>query len=167
MKKFLSRLALALLPIALYCAWFAAFEPNNYFGLRKSGASVVGDGIISRVQEYRRAPANALILGDSRIARLDTKAIDFSTGRTYANLAYDGAQIVENIDLFYWLYARNPKIDTVVFSLSFYNLNAARAVENRTETVTRQLTNPVAYLSNLDVNYKTLSAFGHAITGAA
>ena len=39
MKHLLKKLALLAIPLVLYLAFFAAFEPNNYFGLRAGAAS--------------------------------------------------------------------------------------------------------------------------------
>ena len=160
MKKILPKLALALLPLALYFAVFIAFEPNNYFGLRKNGST---NSPIARIRAYEEAPHSAIILGDSRMAHFDMALVNEAAGRPYANVAYGGAGLDESIDEFYYLYAQNPSIDTVVFGLSFYTLNEAYKPFNRMKTVETQLANPAAYVFNLEYNINTLTVLGERI----
>ena len=39
MKNILKKLALLMIPVLLWFAFFVAFEPNNYFGLKASASS--------------------------------------------------------------------------------------------------------------------------------
>ena len=51
MKNILKKLALLAIPVLLWLAFFIAFEPNNYFGLKASATSsqpVGGCGRTSR-----------------------------------------------------------------------------------------------------------------------
>ena len=46
MKNILKKLALLAIPVLLWLAFFIAFEPNNYFGLKASATSgCAGAGI--------------------------------------------------------------------------------------------------------------------------
>ncbi|MEG2697880.1 MAG: hypothetical protein RR951_03030, partial [Ruthenibacterium sp.] len=168
MKKILPKLALALLPLAAYFALFLAFEPNNYFGLRKN---VSTNNPISRIRAYEAAPQSAIILGDSRMAHFDMALVNQTAGRPYANVAYGGAGLDESIDEFYYLYGKNPFIDKVVFGLSFYTLNAAYKPVNRMSTVATQLANPAAYVFNLEYNVNTITVMAdrlrYALRGEA
>ena len=163
MKKILPKLALALLPVALYLAFFLTFEPNNYFGLHASGSD---NSPIARIRAYQAAPANAVILGDSRMAHFDMALVNKTSGRTFSNVAYGGAGLEESIDEFYFLYGQNPEIDTVVFGLSFYTLNAAYKPVNRMKTVETQLANPAAYVFNLEYNINALTVAKDKLTAA-
>lgn len=164
MRKLLLRLALALLPVALYLAVFIAFEPNNYFGLRKSGG---GNSPIAKLRAYEAAPQNAVILGDSRMAHFDMALVAKSAGRPFANVAYGGASLEESIDAVYYLYKQNPQLDAVVLGLSFYTLNAAYRPANRMKTVETQLKNPAAYVFNLEYNLNTLTILADTVRGRA
>ena len=77
MKKFIAKLALALLPAALYLAVFVAFEPNNYFGLR---GVTSGNAPIARLRAYQLDPQPNLLLGDSRMAHFDMALVDEVSG---------------------------------------------------------------------------------------
>ena len=154
MKKILPKLCLALLPIFVYLAVFAAFEPNNYFGLRQKGSD---NSPIARIRAYEKSPKSAVILGDSRMAHFDMPLVNETAGREYANVSYGGASLEESIDEFYYLYKKYPHIDKVVFGVSFYTLNMNYRTANRMATLETQLANPAAYIFNLEYNINTLT----------
>ena len=41
MKNILKKMALLAIPVVLWLVFFAAFEPNNYFGLKASASSIL------------------------------------------------------------------------------------------------------------------------------
>jgi hypothetical protein len=161
-KKFIAKIALALLPIAVYLAVFIAFEPNNYFGLRKQGST---NSPIARIRAYQKDPQPNILLGDSRMAHFDMSLVDEVSGVSWANLAFGGASLEESIDEFYYIYKQYPDIERVVLGVSFYTLNANYRTANRMATVEEQLANPVAYISNLEYNINTLTVIGDKLRG--
>ena len=40
MKHIIKKLALLFVPVYLWFAFFVAFEPNNYFGIKKTASSI-------------------------------------------------------------------------------------------------------------------------------
>ena len=60
MKNILKKLALLAIPVLLWLAFFIAFEPNNYFGLK---ASATSSQPVARVRAYQQDPGTNLILG--------------------------------------------------------------------------------------------------------
>ena len=52
MKNILKKMALLAIPVVLWFAFFVAFEPNNYFGLRPSASS---SQPVARVRAYQQA----------------------------------------------------------------------------------------------------------------
>lgn len=164
MKKLLPKLALALAPFAVYFCVFAAFDPYNYFGFQKT---TNGNNPITRVQSYLKNPENSIILGDSRMAHFDESLVREASGRHWANLAFGGASLEESIDLLYYAYDQNPALDNVVLGLSFYTLNSAYGSVNRMATIRQQLSNPAAYLFNLEYNVNMLTSLANRLTGAA
>ena len=70
MKNILKKMALLAIPVVLWFVFFAAFEPNNYFGLKASASS---SQPVARVRAYQQAPGTNLILGDSRLAHFDMR----------------------------------------------------------------------------------------------
>lgn len=157
MKKIFPKLALALLPMAVYLAVFLAFEPNNYFGLRRQSS---GNSPIARIRAYEQNPQKNIILGDSRMAHFDMALVEKTYGAPFANVAYGGASLDESIDEFYYLYSENPSIRRVVLGVSFYTLNENYRTASRMATVETQLKNPAAYVFNLEYNINTLTVIG-------
>lgn len=162
MKKFFLKLALALLPVAVYIAFFVAFEPNNYFGLHDNGDS---QSVISKIRGFESENAANIILGDSRLAHFDDELVAAHAGVPFANLAFGGASLEESIDLFYYAYAQNPDLERVVLGMSFYTLNENYGSVNRMATIETQLKNPLAYIFNLEYNINTLQNFVYIIQG--
>lgn len=159
MKKFIAKLLLAVLPIAIYAGIFVAFEPNDYFGLQGK------DTMITRVKQYGASNINSIILGDSRLAHIDMSLVNTTAGREYYNLAFGGASLEESIDLVYFAKKANPKLNEVVLGLSFYTLNASYNTQNRISTIEKQLKNPIAYMSNLQYNTQLATALLGALRG--
>lgn len=154
--KFFGKLALALLPVAVWLCFFIAFEPNDYFGLRGEGSL---NAPVSRIRAYENDMTDNVILGDSRMAHFDMELVEEVSGEAWSNVSYGGASLDESIDEFYYLYELNPDIQNVVFGVSFYTLNNNYRTVNRMATVKTQLENPAAYLFNLEYNINALTVF--------
>ena len=77
MKSIFKKLALLAIPVLLWLAFFIAFEPNNYFGLK---ASATSSQPVARVRAYQQDPGTNLILGDSRLAHFDMDLVDSLSG---------------------------------------------------------------------------------------
>lgn len=152
MKHITKKLALLLLPVALYLALFVAFEPNNYFGLHKTTSS---SAPIALIRQFRDAPGEYLILGDSRFARFDPALMQAASGRQWQNLAFGGASLKENLDLAQYVLEHGPEVKEIVFGLSFYTLNAGYDTD-RMAGLEATLQNPLAYLLNLEYNINML-----------
>ncbi|MFV0352851.1 MAG: hypothetical protein ACK5JF_11190 [Oscillospiraceae bacterium] len=151
MKRILRAIALLFIPIFMYAAVFIVFEPNNYFGLRKEAT---GTDIMAALRQYEASPQDSIILGDSRLAKLDLAIAQEQTGLDYANLAFGGAGFKEQIDILEWAINTNPNLKNVVFQVSFYTLNASY---NQDRMVIRALNNPLVYMTNLGYNLNMLT----------
>lgn len=162
-RKLLARLALFLAPVVLYFAVFVYFEPYNYFGFQNNATE--SDQVIYRVRQFVNDPQNAIILGDSRLAHMDTDFIEELTGKQFSNLAFGGASAGEAVDLCEFALECNPSIDTVYLEVSFYTLNA-RYDKNRVANIETIVTNPLAYLFNFDYNIEMLNRIRLKLQGA-
>lgn len=151
MKKILRNLALLLIPVFLYYGVFIAFEPNNYFGLRKEPLG--GNDVIARMRIYQRAPKNALVVGDSRVAKLNMDAFEKALGKPYFNLTYGGSSLTETLDILEWAIEQNPDLNEVMVGLSFYTLNEGY---NHDRMIVKALDNPFVYMTNLTYNINML-----------
>ena len=72
MKSILQKLALLAIPVALWFAFFAAFEPNNYFGIRQASHSTAP---IARLRAFEKVQLKA---GESKELILKVKASDLA-----------------------------------------------------------------------------------------
>lgn len=161
MKNILAKCALLLAPVALYFAWFMAFEPNNYFGLRRSAS---GTAPIARVRAYQQEPGSHLMLGDSRFAHFDMEAIAELTGDEWQNLAFGGASLRECLDLADYILDGGHQPEAILFELSFYTLNAGYDTDRFT-ALEDTLNNPLAYCFNLEYNVNALTCFKDWLRG--
>lgn len=161
MKHILRNLALLLVPVLAYFCLFAAFEPNNYFGLHPNTDS---DAPISRLKDFKRQPGNSIIIGDSRFAHFDMDLVEQTSGRPWQNLAFGGASLREGIDLLNWALDNNPDLEEVIFGFSFYTINQGYDTD-RMSNLEKTLSNPLAYLFNLEYNVNMLTNLQNQITG--
>ena len=161
MKHILRNLALLLVPVLAYFCLFAAFEPNNYFGLHPNTDS---DAPISRLKDFKREPGNSIIIGDSRFAHFDMELVEQTSGRSWQNLAIGGASLREGIDLLNWALDNNPDLEEVIFGFSFYTINQGYDTD-RMSNLEKTLNNPFAYFFNLEYNVNMLTNLQNQITG--
>ena len=153
MGRILKKTALLLLPVALYFCLFAAFEPNNYFGLRSAGG---GEAPIARLKSFEQQPGSRIIIGDSRLAHFDMQQVEAVSGRPWQNLAFGGASLREGVDVLNWALDHNPELSEVVFGLSFYTLTTTYDADRMT-SLQKTLDNPFAYFFNLEYNVNMLT----------
>ena len=159
----LGRLGLFLLPVVLYFLLFLRFEPYNYFGLQNNATE--SDQIIYRVRHFLAEPQDVLLLGDSRMAHMDTDEIESLLGRPVSNLAFGGAAENEMIDLAEYALETNPDVDTIYLEVSFYTLNA-KYDKDRVSGIRTIVGNPLAYLFNFDYNLEMLNRLRMTLQGA-
>ena len=161
MKNILKKLALLAIPVLLWLAFFIAFEPNNYFGLK---ASATSSQPVARVRAYQQEPGTNLILGDSRLAHFDMGLVDSLSGQSWQNLAFGGASLKETLDLADYLLDSGHNIDTLLVEVSFYTLNAGYNTD-RFATLEETLNNPLAYCFNLEYNVNALTVAMDTLRG--
>lgn len=162
MRHLVGRLALVLIPVYLWFAFFVCFEPNNYFGLK---AGTDSSQPVAKVRAYQQSPGSRLILGDSRLAHLDDALVQEVSGRDWQNLAFGGASLRETLDLAdYVLDSGNP-LEALVLEVSFYTLNAHYDTD-RFSALETTLQNPLAYCLNLEYNVNAATCFADRLRGA-
>ena len=161
MKHILRRAAPLFLPVLVWLAFFIAFEPNNYFGLKPATSSTQP---VARVREYQADPGRNLILGDSRLAHIDMDQAAQVSGRQWQNLAFGGASLKETLDLADYILDSGNPVDELVLSVSFYTLNQNYNTD-RFQQLETTLKNPVAYCLNLEYNVNALTVFLDTVRG--
>ncbi|MFR6663995.1 MAG: hypothetical protein ACLURG_12385 [Gemmiger sp.] len=161
MKNILKKMALLAIPVVLWFVFFAAFEPNNYFGLKASASS---SQPVARVRAYQQEPGTNLILGDSRLAHFDMQLVDSLTGQPWQNLAFGGASLKETLDLADYILNSGHEVDTLLVEVSFYTLNAGYNTD-RFAALEETLNNPLAYCFNLEYNVNALTVAMDTLRG--
>ena len=161
MKNILKKSALLAIPVVVWFAFFVAFEPNNYFGLKASASS---SQPVARVRAYQQAPGTNLILGDSRLAHFDMELVDSLSGQNWQNLAFGGASLKETLDLADYVLDSGHEVDTLLVEVSFYTLNAGYNTD-RFATLEKTLENPLAYCLNLEYNVNALTVAMDSLRG--
>lgn len=161
MKSILQKLALLAIPVALWFAFFAAFEPNNYFGWKPSSHSTAP---IARLRAFEKAPGSRVILGDSRLAHFDDALVTEVSGEAWQNLAFGGASLKETNDLLEYVLQHDADLKEVLFGLSFYTLSANYNTD-RMGALEDTLHNPFAYCLNLEYNVNALTSFSDKMAG--
>ena len=155
MAHILKRMALLLAPVYLWLAFFVAFEPNNYFGLKGDTDS---SQPVARVRAYQQGPGHSLIIGDSRLAHFDMDLVREVSGRDWQNLAFGGASLRESLDLADFVLDSGNEVTEILFELSFYTVNANYDTD-RFSALEETLNNPLAYCLNLEYNVNALTMF--------
>ena len=161
MKSICKKLALLAIPVLLWLAFFIAFEPNNYFGLK---ASATSSQPVARVRAYQQAPGQNLILGDSRLAHFDLALVQEVSGQEWQNLAFGGASLKESLDLADYILQSGHEVDRLLLAVSFYTLNEGYNTD-RFATLETTLNNPLAYCFNLEYNVNALTAAMDTLRG--
>ncbi len=157
MRRIASKIALLMVPVLLYFCLFAAFEPNNYFGLRQSSASTAP---VARVRAFRDQPGQNIIIGDSRLAHFDLELARQASGSEWQNLAFGGASLKESLDLADYVLDHAPDVQQILLGLSFYTINASYSTD-RMAALEKTLDNPLAYLFNLEYNVNMLTSLAN------
>lgn len=155
MLHILKRLAVLLIPVYLWFAFFLAFEPNNYFGLKKQTDS---SQPVARVRAYQQEPGRSLIIGDSRLAHFDMDLVEEVSGRPWQNLAFGGASLRESLDLAEFVLGSGHEAEEILLEVSFYTVNAGYDTD-RFSALEETLVNPLAYCLNLEYNVNALTMF--------
>ena len=138
----------------MWLAFFIAFEPNNYFGLKADTIPASRWPLSAR---YQQDPGRSLIVGDSAWPILIC-ACGGSLRRSWQNLAFGGASLRESIDLANFVLSSGHEVDEILFELSFYTVNDGYDTD-RFSALEETLVNPLAYCLNLEYNVNALTMF--------
>jgi hypothetical protein len=156
MGRFGWRLALFALPIALYVAAVVWIDPFDRFGVSsmiapeaKAIAGPAANAELWTVIKLDRTRMPNILIGDSKMGRLDVQEIQRVSGLEFVNLAMDGSSANDQINLF-WRAAKRLPLHEVVFgvNLETFNRTMNRNLIQAAEAVGE---NPLLYFSSRDV----------------
>ena len=169
MKKFFAKLALFLLPFLLVVVFFFVFETYDYWDLK--GSCDYTSRSIHALREVQLAHPTRIILGDSRMANVNTGYLEEITGQKWSNLAYGGATLEENIRQF-WYTAERTDLEQVVIGVTFYTLNDDHVSTARFPAAQKVADDPLTFLGTFKYwgeafdNFKNILSNGlYRLTG--
>lgn len=147
MLRFIRKFLLFLLPLVLALAFFLAFEPYDYFGLR-GGTDILYNGrSLTSMRRILRGECKNILLGNSLTANLNEGYIEQVSGIDYDVLAYGGATLNESIEQF-WYAAEHCDLERVVIGVSFYTMNDDMFAGERFGELKTKAEDPLAFLSD-------------------
>ncbi|MEG2525284.1 MAG: hypothetical protein RSB03_06820, partial [Oscillospiraceae bacterium] len=168
MKKFIKNLAIFSLPFILVLLVFFAFEPYDYFCVR--GDATYLSKPLSAMRKIIIQKPDKIILGDSRMANLNTDYIEQISAKRYEMVGFGGSTLGEQLELF-WFCTEHTELKKVVFGVSFYMCRGDQTA-GRIPVVERQATSTYSFLTSFGnwleagnaIKYKTknlaAAAFG-------
>ena len=110
--------------------------------------------------QYSKKPTRNILIGDSRMANMNTEVIKSISGKDFFLFSFGGGNLQEIISTYQYVTKLN-KIESIYIgvNLELYNKTNNR---NRVSGATAILQNPLLYLINLNVwqaTYKTLASY--------
>lgn len=159
-KFFLKLFAIFAVPI-IYFSVFIFLEPFNYFGIYKKPYDY--NNVVARAKAFRRNKNDNIVLGASRFVHFAAKdeITEITTDEKFDNLAFGGASLYEEIDLFWWATQRH-KLKKVIFGLSFWTINSAYE-SDRMQRTFPFIDNPFRYMLSFSYNQYYLNSIKNRI----
>jgi hypothetical protein len=162
MKKLIFLSFIFIIPYLIYSLIVVVVDPYNYFGLFKFTSNNEKALISKKINyalwhliEYKNAPVENILIGDSRMSRLKSDLIEQITGNKYYNFAYGGGTLEESISTF-WEAEKIIDLKNVVIGVNFNNFSANN-IRNRIPGAVAIMKNPLLYLTNWNVLQSTVS----------
>ena len=148
--KYIAKLLFVFLPLIVYFIIFLCKEPYNYWGIRENQRNVTSP--ISGMRQALSGKCENILIGDSKIALIDTEALYNSniTGELYYNFSFTGASTKEKCDMFWWANKYND-LKKVVIEINFWNMQEA-VMSDRVPLVKDVVLNPLQFIFNYDYN---------------
>ena len=120
MRKILEKFCLALFVPAVLFMFFFVYEPFDYWAVK--GWTIYTAKPISAMRELRvRGDGDYLLVGDSRMANLNTDMVSEAAGVDYISLAFGGGTLSENYEQLRYVFEDLGIVpEKVVMGLNFY-----------------------------------------------
>lgn len=143
-------------PFLLAALFILTVDPFNFFQTN----GVIPDDVkrpialqfnppLWKLNRFEKDPKEFVLLGDSRMAALETEVIKEISGDDYANLAYGGASLREVINTF-WLIAKKTQLKKVFIGISLEKYNDYE-IADRVNSYVAVRDNPLIYFVNHEV----------------
>jgi len=155
-KKFLIKSSAFAIPFIFLFSLVAIVDSYNYFNFFKIIPIEVKQKIsyklnyaLWKLVEYRRNPYPNILLGDSRMNRIDPQEIKNISGEDYYNFSYGGGTL-EEICKTFWIADKISDLKNVYVGINFNLYNMSKSYD-RVTGATAVLENPMLYIINRDV----------------
>jgi hypothetical protein len=169
-SRFLVRLALFCLPLLLYASGLAIVDPYDFLPVSRA----VPDSIKAQVSgklnyplwkmlRYRAAPRADILLGDSRMLKLEPETIRQACGLEYYNFGYGGGSVPEMIRTF-WFADSVTRLNSVVMGINFTMYNGC-STGDRTADYRDLERSPGLYFVNHTVVRAAATCLQAVVTG--
>jgi hypothetical protein len=156
MLRLFRTIVLFSIPYCLVAGWVVVVDPFMYFGNSTLAPSSIKEKISPQVNyalwklnAFHRHPAQNIILGDSRTARIDPVIVEKYTGNRYANLSYGGGNLAEALDT-YWYASQLVNLETVYIGVNIDTYNGSNT-RSRVKSALPVLESVLLYMLNRDV----------------
>jgi hypothetical protein len=154
--RFSARAALLSLPLVLYAGAIVAIDPFDRFGVSHVVPAAAKEQVASTLNEalwqvirFDRPIGENILIGGSKMARINAAIVQRVTGLSYENLSIGGAPLIEMVEMF-WYAQKRAHLKRVAFGLSLETLNRFNQ-RNRVAAAITTAKNPLLYLTNRDV----------------
>ncbi len=156
MKRFLVKSLIFTIPFLILFGTIAIVDPYEYFGLfeflstnEKQKISYRLNYALWKLIKFRRNPVPNILLGDSRMNKINPDKIKEFSGEVYYNFSYGGGTLNEICKTF-WEASKKTELKNVYIGINFnqYNVNNSR---DRVSGAIATIENPLLYLVNRDV----------------
>lgn len=153
MRKFLIKCLLFSLPLLVGLVLLITIDPYGRFNNpihskklleAKAKISYSENQPLFKIIDYKKNPADLIILGDSRGNSLKSKKFQELTGLSSYNLSIAGGSLAEASDLFWYATSIHP-IQQVYFAINF-NLYSETNSSNRVSEAMRLANKPISLL---------------------
>lgn len=169
--KLVNRLMLFSIPFLVLAAIILAIDPFNFFNV----ATIIPDEIkrpvamqfnppFWKLSKFEKDPKEFILIGDSRMAPLETDVIKDISGDDYANLGYGGASIQEGIGTF-WFVTKLVKPKKVFIGVNPEKYNGYE-ITDRLSSYNSVRENPALYFVNQAVWESAYYDVNGYLTGA-
>jgi len=102
---------------------------------------------IASMRELILTKPERIILGDSRMANLNTEYIEQVSGERYTNMAYGGATLEESLEQLEYALG-HTHLSKVVIGVDYYTLNRNYANSDRMPEVIAKSENPIRFIAD-------------------
>lgn len=152
-RRLIFRLCLLCLPFFVAAVFIFAVDPFNFLSTSgtipeeiKRPVALQFNPPFWKLNKFERDPMQFVLLGDSRMASLETGIINEISGDEYTNLAYGGASMREIIDTF-WVVAKKVRLRRVYVGVSLEKYNDYE-ITDRLTFYKSAVENPALYFVN-------------------